>query len=246
MRSLQKAMAIVDRLAEAPDRGISELSREIGADKAMVHRIVRTMAERGWVVQDPGTRRYQLGPALRGLRDQGPSREDIIRAGTPSVTRLAKAFDETALLSVREGLRNVVQIVEPSTQEIRVVSEVGRSVPLHCGAAGKVLLSFDHPSVTARVIDAGLERWTDGTITDGKRLRAELDSIRKQGWAVENEEYSRGVCGLGAPVFDAEDRIVAALALRAPALRVDAELIGDMARALLEEAGIVGRALGRS
>src|SRR5262249_10208133 len=147
------------------------------------------------------SRLYSLGPALRDIAGLEPSRSDVLKVAAPVLDDLVERFNETVLLSSRHHLFNVVELIRECSREVRVVSEVGRRIPLHCGAAGKTCLPSNPPPLTERLPHPGLKAYTANTITSPEALKAEFDEIRERGWGFENEEYSVGVSGIGAPIW---------------------------------------------
>lgn len=244
MRAVANAVRLIHKFEERPEWGVSDLARATGMDKAMTHRILRTLLREQWVEQNLASRLYSLGPALRDIASLRQSRAEVLRVAEPVLGDLVQRFNETVLLSNRHQLFNVVELVRECTREVRVVSEVGRSIPLYCGAAGKTWLAFDHPSLLQRMLEAGLDACTANTITSPHALKVELDEIRARGWGFENEEYSVGVSGIGAPVWNGAGRITGTLAIRAPSMRLTLQKAGEMALALVQAAADISARLG--
>jgi len=244
MRAVANAVRLIHKFEERAEWGVSDLARATGMDKAMTHRILRTLLQEQWVEQNPASRLYSLGPALRDIASLEPSRSDVLKVAAPVLDDLVERFNETVLLSSRHHLVNVVELIRECSREVRVVSEVGRRIPLHCGAAGKTWLAFDHPSLIERLLDTGLKAYTANTITSPEALKAELDEIRERGWGFENEEYSVGVSGIGAPVWSSAGCITGSVAIRAPSVRLSRATAAEMAPLLMKAAADISVRLG--
>jgi len=242
MRTVTKVMALLETLGERGEAGVSELARQVGADKAAVHRILQTLSRGEWVRQDPASRLYHIGPALSELTGRMPTRPDVIAAAGPILDDLARQLDETSFLSSRQGSFNVVELIRETTQEVRVVSEVGKRIPLHGGAAGKALLAFERSSIRDKLFDAELAAFPD-SIPDPERLRDEMEQIRERGWSYDDGETTPGVCGLAAPVLLRGHLLLGCIAVRAPSTRLDLARAETYAPTVVEAANRLARNL---
>lgn len=220
MRTVHKVMALLENLGEGGPAGVTELANRIGADKSVVHRILRSLHEGDWVEQDSRTRTYSIGPALSDLLAHLPSRTDLIAAAAPVLDDLVRELDETCYFSVRQGAFNVVELIRESSKEMRVVSEVGRRIPLHQGSAGNVLLAFERPATRERLLKQELPLMAGDDSIDLERLENELDLIRERGWSHDHGEYFPGVCGLAAPIVSRHGVLMGCISVRAPAPRL--------------------------
>ena len=150
------------------------------------------------------------------------------------------------MLCGRQRLSNVVELVRECTREVRVVSEVGRRIPLYCGAAGKTLVAFDHPSVLERLLETDLKAYTANTITTPEALRAELEETRRRGWGFENQEHAVGASGIGAPIWSSAGCVTGAIAIRAPSMRMSFKEAAAIAPSLMRAAADISARLGFS
>lgn len=246
MRTVHKVMALLENLGETGPAGVTELANRIGADKSVVHRILRTLRDGEWVEQDSRTRSYSIGPALSDLLAHLPSRTDLIAAAAPVLDDLVREVDETCYFSVRQGTFNVVELIRESTKEMRVVSEVGRRILLHQGSAGNVLLAFERPSTRERLLRKELPLVAGDDALDMDRLESELALIRDRGWGHDHGEYFPGICGLAAPVVSSHGVLMGCICVRAPASRLPFEVAQDWAPRVVSAAQDVVNALETS
>ena len=157
---------------------------------------------------------------------------------------LHRLTQETVNLYVLDQNERVcVECIE-SPQRVRVIVHVGERMPLHAGSAGKAILAFAPPQLVKQIVAQPLERMTDNTITNRKKLLEELESIRRCGYAVSHSERFTDALGLAAPIFDASSRVVAALNVAGPVMRFTDTEVEKFAPQVIRLADQVSRALG--
>jgi DNA-binding IclR family transcriptional regulator len=235
MQSADKALAILAAFSEARrDVGVSELAAELGMHKSTVSRLLATLERRGLVRRDgerfaPGWELARLGAlATHGLA--------LVGAAQQAMASLAEATGETVNLAVRDGesALNVSQV--RTAHHVGVGDWAGRSRPLHATANGKVLLAFGGGELPRE-----LTALTRRTITDRQKLRAELEHVRRSGFAVATEELELGLHAVAAPVFDCFASCVAALSVSAPAYRLPERHLpeaGELCMAAADEVSV--------
>ncbi|PRY37747.1 IclR family transcriptional regulator [Geodermatophilus tzadiensis] len=199
VQSLERAFVLLELMADAGGEvAISRLAADSGLPVSTIHRLVRTLVGRGYVRQMP-SRRYVLGPRLIHLGEC--SSRTLATWAQPHLTRLVDAIGETANLAMLDGDRVVYAAQVPSRHSMRMFTEVGRRVHLHCTGVGKVLLAQLAPEQARRLLDsAGMPLRTERTVTDPDRLLAELPGIAEQGYAVDDGEQEAGVRCVAVPV----------------------------------------------
>jgi IclR family transcriptional regulator, acetate operon repressor len=192
VQSLNRAFALLEHMAAAGgDVTLSELAARSGLPLPTIHRIMRTLVGSGYVRQLP-SRRYALGPRLIGLGDAASRM--LGEWARPHLTELVEQVGETANMAVLDGDAVVYVAQVPSRHAMRMFTEVGRRVPVHCTGVGKALLAQLPPArVQALLGRTGMAAQTPQTITDPDRLARELDRIRHQGFAVDDGEQELGV-----------------------------------------------------
>lgn len=199
VQSVDRALDILEVLAgRAGTLGVTEIAREVGLAQGTAHRLLAALVARGWVRQDEG-RRYGVGPA--GLRLGDASYRELAAVATPALREAVRATGETANLAVLEGQHMVYAAQSPSPHTLRIFAEVGRRVPVHSTAVGKVALAALSPAA-ARAVLAGdeLTARTPHTLTDPEQLLRELETVRGQGYALDDEEQELGVRCVAVPV----------------------------------------------
>ncbi|MPZ89432.1 MAG: helix-turn-helix domain-containing protein, partial [Nitriliruptorales bacterium] len=181
------------------EQGISELARATGLPYATIHRLAATLVARGYLRQDPRSRKYVLGARLVKL---GASAGRLLGTWVrPYLQELVELTGETANVAVLEGGSVMYVDQVPAHRMVRMFTEVGNRVPAHSTAVGKVLLAHQPRPVVERILEHnGLPAATANTITDSERFLAELDRVTEQGYAVDMEEQEEGVCCLAVPI----------------------------------------------
>jgi IclR family KDG regulon transcriptional repressor len=126
-----------------------------------------------------------------------------------------------------------------SEHSLTIAARVGRRLPAHCTASGKVLLAFLPPEVVEPILNAPLAAYTEKTITSPERLREELKAVRQRGYALADEEFEVGIWAISAPIRDLDGKVIAAMSIPFPTKRLRRERIPEIAQALLEAANAV-------
>ncbi|MFG2301469.1 IclR family transcriptional regulator [Actinacidiphila glaucinigra] len=217
VQSLERAFDLLERMADAGGEvGLSELSASSGLPLPTIHRLMRTLVDCGYVRQQPN-RRYALGPRLIRL---GESSARLLGTwARPYLADLVEATGETANMALLDGDEVVYVAQVPSRHSMRMFTEVGRRVLPHSTGVGKALLAHVPPEeVRALLARTGMPAATERTIVDPDAFLAELEHIRVQGYAVDDNEQEVGVRCLAVTVPDSPT--AAAISISGPAGRV--------------------------
>ncbi len=239
---IDRAMALVGVLSRAPGPiSLTRLAQESGLHTASAHRILGALMAHG-LVEKTGAGEYDLGVRWLEVGNRLRARLNIRQVAMPFMQQLAELTGETVNLIVRRGDEAVyVERVTGGQTMIQVVQVVGAHAPLHVTAVGKIFLAEDSASgVMGYAERTGLPAYTPNTLTTLERLNAELDIIRREQLARDREEAELGVACIGAPIRDAEGKLVAGLSISAPAERHKP----GWAEALKTAAAKTGAALG--
>lgn len=224
--------------------GVSAVARQLGLSKAVVHRILRTLVDRGLVVHDAGTRGYRLGPAAAALGARALRESQLRTVAMPVLRTLQGATGETTTVSalVPEGRVYLDQV--ESKREIKMTVEVGRRYPLHAGSSSTSMLAFLPRSEQDAVLGGELRPLTGLTVTDPDALRTRLVETRSLGYAWSDGERQEGAGSVAAPVFGFDGSVLGAISVCGPAARVDAGARERFVPLLREAADSISRALG--
>ena len=238
--SVDRALLLLELLAQAGGRlPITVLAQRSDLALGTVHRLLASLAARGYVRQD-SDRRYALGTALLPLGDAATRL--LSSWALPFLSQLAEQCGETANLAVLEDDHVIYVAQAPGRHRMRMFTEVGRRVLPHSTAVGKVLLAWQDEDHVRRVLTRlGLPVRTPNTLTTLAAFSAELAAVRERGWAVDDEEEEIGVRCMAVPVGPGT-LAVAAVSVSGPASRLEAGQ-SDVVEALRHVAGELARSL---
>jgi IclR family acetate operon transcriptional repressor len=222
---LDRALAVLRQFALRPTGyTVPELSAHLGMSKTTTRRFLQTLAGQGFLDYDADRQRYTLGMLILSLSTGLSQQNTLTVAVQPVLEALQRDSAETASLWIRVRLEAMCLSSVESSQFIRAVSPIGRSIPLYAGCHGKQLL--------AGMEDAELEDYlrvteltplTSATITERTALTKELDRIRADGFSASRGEVNIDGAGVAAPITNPAGRIIACLSITAPAHRLSDE-----------------------
>ena len=219
MSSISKAFNMIEAVASTGNRGMSfsGIVEMTGIPKASAHRLLRELTDLSVLTYDPATRHYRGGMTLARLGAGVSVNYDLRSIARPFLEALQIETGHVATLGVRNDDEGIyIDKIEPDDFRIRLHSEVGKPFPLHCTGMGKVLLAYASSDAIRRISKRRLQSYTRHTITDSKALRAELETVRGQGYALDREEITRGLMCVAAPIFDPHGQISGAMSCTFP------------------------------
>jgi len=230
---------------DQPDLGVTEIATALGLTKAAVHRILTALRSRDLITIDTSTRRYALGHAAVALGRAYLARTDVRAMAAPELKWLSERAHETATLSLRRGDTRLYADQVVPDQELRLEVSLGIPFPLHAGGSSKAFLAWVPDfELEAYLTRHPLDAVTDKTITDPAKLRKELATIRKRGYATSLGERQAGAASAAAPVFDHDGHVVAVISVAGPALRFKPEPGTQVIDDLIAAAGRLSAQLG--
>ncbi|MEV7230250.1 IclR family transcriptional regulator [Polymorphospora sp. NPDC051019] len=246
VKSAGRTLDVLEALAASPERrSLVDLARTLGIPKSSLHGILRTMVQRGWVEADGTGTRFGLGVRALQVGAAYLETDDAVGLLGAVLDGLSREFGETVHLGRLDGAHVVYMAKRESVHPLRLYSAIGRRLPAHATALGKVLLAERPPESLDKLLTWPLAALTPDTVTDPDALRAELDLVRGRGYAVDRGENTEGiVCfamavPLHSPATDAislsvpagrigpdtEDRVVSALGRAVEQVRAARRLI---------------------
>ena len=234
MKTINTALCMLRVISDhGGEISVGALSEKMGLDKAKVHRNLRALVEQRFVEQNPETKSYRLGLALVELAGVRLRQMHVYKIAPVYMTQLWDKTNETVQLSIlRDGFLIFLHVIE-STHGLRFSSRVGDRIKPYYSAAGKLLLAYQADAELESFDIETIERMTPRTIVDPEKLKRELRQIREQGFAIDNEGWITGLSAVAAPIRNATDEVVAAIATGGPTSRVSKDRLQEM-RELLE------------
>jgi IclR family KDG regulon transcriptional repressor len=239
------ALSILELLGASQELGVTELARKLGMGKSSVHRLLNTLAHKGYIEKNPQTGRYRLTYQLFAVATAAAGRYGLKEVAAPVMERLATEACESVNLGVLEADRvlNIHKVQGP--HPIRLHIDAPGGVAAYATGLGKVLLAgLASGELERRLAGARLARLTPTTITTRRALLAELRRVRTQGYAVDNEECSAGVRAVAAPVCDRSGSVVAAISVAGPTHRLSDARLNALAPAVRAAVAEISRRLG--
>ncbi|GIJ51409.1 transcriptional regulator [Virgisporangium aliadipatigenens] len=223
-----------------------EIAERLGLPRTTVHELLVTLVARSYLISVPGQPvQFRLGMSVLRLGAAFAGQLDLVREAQDVAQDVAAACDEAVHVAVLDGTDVMYVVKVDSTHPVRMVSAVGRRLPAHCTAVGKMLLSSLEPfDLDALVPDRELVGMTPASVTDPVRLRAELERVRVAGVAFDDGESDSAVRCVAAPVREHSGRTVAAMSVSAPIIRWTPDTHDEWTRLVKQGAAALSSRLG--
>ena len=225
----------------------SEISKRLGYSITKTYRLIRTMVQFDMLKENPQTASYSLGRAIVRLGMLAQQNFQLPGVAQPFMKELSLLTKETVLLVALDGARGICLELVESTEPIRFsLFQPGWTLPIHAGAAPKVIMAHLPEKEWDRIISKGLKRYTPNTIIDPNALRAELREIRRRGYAFSNQEVESDVWAVAAPILTGTGKPIAALAVAGPAFRLNRREVSALGNLVIQYAQKIGSYFGGS
>jgi DNA-binding IclR family transcriptional regulator len=244
--AVERALAMLESVAEESE-GLSnaDISRKLKIPKSSASYILRTLEKQGYLNREPGTGKYRVGLKVLSLSRGALSGLDVREVALPIMRRLMEQTSLTCHLAILDG-PDAVYIEKVAPQGfIKMDTWVGRRMRVHATSVGKALVAHITRERLEKILsEQGMEKRTPKTITTVPRLLKELEKVREQGYAVDDEENNMGARCVGAPVFNQHGSIEASLGLSGTINQVNAQTMPRILPALKDAARHVSMQLG--
>ena len=247
VQSLDRGLAVIRAFdADNPELTLAEVARATGLSRASARRFLHTLVELGYVRFDG--RLFSLRPKILELGYAYLSSLSLPEVAMPHLERLVERVHESSSVSVLDGDEVVYVARVPTRRIMRIAIAVGTRFPAFATSMGRVLLAGQSDDwLDGYLTTAKLSAITPNTIADPKRLRAELMTVRRAGYALVDQELEEGLISLAAPIHDADGRVTAAVNISTHASRGPAELVrARFLGPLRETAKLIGEDLRAS
>jgi len=221
IQSLDRGLAILELVGQARRPvSVAELTPVLGIDRSSVFRLANTLKMRGFLIQLP-SKEYVLGSAVRRLSNSFRWSRGLEQIARQQVAALAAATGETTHLVIREGRQALFVDHELTAQPVGVSVSSGRCEPLHCTAVGKALIAdYDLAALENLLGSEPLSAPTRRAIRSIAVLAKECQRTQKRGYAIDDEEFHKGVRCVAAPIRDGSGQVIAAIGISAPVNRL--------------------------
>ena len=217
-----KALGLLTLLGDHPHGATAaQIAEQAEHPFSTVYRLLNTLVSTGFASYDPQDRRYRLGLRVYQLGQKVASSRGFEGAATPILQQLTAVTGESSILGVLDG-PHFLTVRKVDGPQFRTTTDPGDHGSLHTSAVGKALLAFSDPDARERLLETiDLAPRTEHSLTDRDELRRQVEQIRAQGWAGQQEENDVGMAAVAVPVLSASNRLIAAVALAAPLFRTD-------------------------
>ncbi len=223
VKSVIKALDIIEALDKKQELGISELSEYLKWDKSTVHRLVKTLKEKGYVVQNSSSLKYSNGIKLFEMGNNVVEKLGLRRQAQPYMESLAENTKETVNLAILDG-KNIIYIDKIETPAtIKVDLNIGKKLPIYCTGLGKAILAFKSEEGIRELYkgEDTFVKYTPKTVGNIEDLLEQLKEIKENGYSLDDEEYVEGLKCVAAPIRNYKDEVVAAISVAVPKYRYD-------------------------
>ncbi|WP_155053771.1 IclR family transcriptional regulator [Streptomyces blattellae] len=245
MQSVDRAISVLEILAQRGEAGVSEVAAEIDVHKSTAFRLLGALESRGLVEQAGERGKYRLGFGIVRLAGAVTGRFDITQQGRPVCESLAEELGETVNIAVMQEhyAINMYQVRGPGA--ISAYNWVGQLTPLHATSSGKILLAYLPAKERAALLaETGMKKVTPRTITAKTKLEKNLAETLERGYSITMEELEIGLHAMAAPVRNRDGDVIAALSASGPAYRLTEERMHELSPLLLKGAEEISHRMG--
>ncbi len=246
VQSLSRAFALLGQLGKAEvGQSLAELSGGVGLAPSTAHRLLSSMRHAGFVEYDEQAGLWSVGLQAFAVGNAYLKKRDFIAQARPFMKQLVAETGETSNLGVLDGDHHVFLSQVECSQIMRMVAQLGRPGPVHAAGVGKALLSDLPPASVRDIVQrAGLAQLTEHTLTSPEALAAELDRVRQQGYALDNEEQALGLRCIAANICDEHGDAIAAVSVSGPTVRIAEGRVAELGAVVMETAAKISCAIG--
>jgi len=244
IQSVDRALTVLALLAKHGELGVTEIAAFLEVHKSTAFRLVSTLERHELAEQHADRGKYRLGVGVLQLAGAITARLDIVQRSRAVTRRLADELGETVNITVLSGHEALYLDQASGTAALQGHNWVGQRIPLHATSNGKVHLAHVSEDRFAELTAAPLHRFTDRTVTDARTLRAEVEAVRRDGYAVAADELEIGLTAVAAPIAGPDGEVAGSVSASGPTFRIPAERVPEVAAKVVDAARQISRRLG--
>jgi DNA-binding IclR family transcriptional regulator len=241
-QSVEKTLQIIEVLAgEREPLRLAEISKRVEMPASTVLRMINTLVEHGYAYQDAQSLRYGLTLRFAQIGHMISAQLRIRDVVHPYLTELSRVTGESTCLAIEEDMEVIyIDVVDGGDGMLKIMQRIGKRAPMHSTGVGKLMLTKYSTEKLNQLAEAkGLSVLTPHTLTSIQDLMRELNIVQKQGYAMDDEECVLGARCVAAPIYDFENRIVAAISVSGPVSRITRKRVSELAPMVIEAANKV-------
>ncbi|MCM3550990.1 IclR family transcriptional regulator [Shouchella clausii] len=247
VQSVERALSILNLLSKYP-KGIklTDLANRLKLSKATAHRLLATLIDLNYVRQDRETEKYKLGYQIVSMATYFLEGHDLISTARPHLTELSEQANETVHLCIEDnGMVLYIDKIE-STQPIAMYSRIGSKAPMYCTAVGKVMLAgMEQQKCEELAASFDYQKMTPYTIDNPNKLLQEIAKVKRQGYAIDNQEITEGIRCIACPIIDYTDKTIASFSMSGPMNRLtNSDFEHTLIAKMLETSEAISRECG--
>ena len=215
--AVERALKVMEVICyEEREMGVNEIASKMGDYPSTIYRVIATLVAHGYLYQNPESNKYGLNYKVVMLGKNVEENSTLIRISKPYADAIAAEFKENVNVGIREEEEywaNTIYQAKGGKRTLSVSESVGQAYRCYYSSIGKALLAFSEDLDYSLLRTERIEQYTPNTITDPEKMIEELETIRKQGYAIDNEEQELGLYCIGCPVLDHKGHAVLALSI---------------------------------
>ncbi|MEA2066882.1 MAG: IclR family transcriptional regulator [Thermotogota bacterium] len=247
MQAIERIIKIFDSFSlDKPELTLKELTDKTGLHKSTVYRIAEALNRVNILSKDNKISKYRIGIKLFELGSLYLETLELRELAFPEIEKLSKYTEESIHMGVLDG--NEVTSIEGmgSSHNLQAKLWIGKRSPIYCTSVGKAILAFLPDKEQEEILSSiELKRYTKNTITDKKEFEKELERIKKQGFALDNEEHDEGIMCVGAPIFNNKGKVVASISISGPKIRMKGQKLEKYKKLLMDSVKRISNNLGK-
>lgn len=234
------AIDVLQAIAHEQGLSMADIARKVGGSRQRVFRMIKTLEARDLIERGRDGKSYRIGIATLLLGAAARGQYDLVQVADPVMEEIGKLTQETLQLRIRDGSESLCVACWEPDRLVRVHVDVGQRRNFY-GGSSKIFLAYMAPEECQRFLIAPLPRYTANSITDIDAMRARLTQIREDGFAISHGEVNAELVSISAPIFGADEKLIAVLNLAAPASRMPPAEAVSTARLVVEAAARISR-----
>jgi DNA-binding IclR family transcriptional regulator len=245
VQSIDRAVAILECFSEEKkELKLTEISERLDLNKSTVHGIISTLKYHGFISQDEETQKYKLGIRFIGFGDLVVNSMNIRNAAVPVIIDVCDRIEETVHMAMLDGADVVWIEKSECNKSIKTSTTIGARLPAYTTADGKIIICYQNKDKIKAYLPKRIPKHTINTITNKSEFIKKLEEMKKNGYAIDNEEYVEGIKCVAAPVFDHDGKVRFSLSTTGPAFRMTEEKIKEITAIIKEAANEISRRIG--
>ncbi len=242
--SMRNALRLLNLFTmDEPEYSLSEIAEKLQVGISTAHRLTNTLMVEGFLTKDSLTKKFRLGASILGMGNTIITQNQLCRISIPVLESLAVNTGETAHIAILKEYQAIYLIRMDSKHTVHLLSHAGKQNPIHCTSSGQAILAFQDEPFVDQVIARGLQRHTENTITTPVKFKQLLNSIRRKGYSISEEELHQGVSSIAVPVKNINGQVIASISIAGPTSRINQDTLSNLVKVVKQAADQVSEGI---